>query len=62
MGLVIVLCNIIINVSRGYKFIIFTSLDNLACLQYLTQHPQYVPNEQTAHGATPVYFAAQEGW
>ena len=35
--------------------------DNLDCLHLLTQHPKYVPNQRTVHGATPTYFAAQEG-
>lgn len=36
-------------------------LDHLECLQWLTKHRLYVPNEKTVHGATAVYFAAQEG-
>ena len=35
--------------------------DHLECLKWLTKHAKYVPNEQTVHGATAVYFAAQEG-
>lgn len=36
-------------------------LDHLGCLKWLTAHQDYTPNEKTVHGATPVYFAAQEG-
>ena len=35
--------------------------DHLECLKWLTKHPKYISNEETDHGATAVYFAAQEG-
>lgn len=35
--------------------------DHLECLKHLTSYHDYVPNLKTVHGATPVYFAAQEG-
>lgn len=48
--------------KRGWGwFFDFPSSDHLECLKWLTKHPRYTPNEKTAHGATPVYFAAQEG-
>ena len=43
-----------------YFLVLFVS-DHLQCLQWLTRHEDYVPNEKTVHGATAVYFAAQEG-
>ena len=42
--------------------ILWPPADHLDCLKYLTGHSSYVANEQTSHGATPLYFAAQEGW
>lgn len=52
-------------VGRGRGWVanqeLFCCVDHLECLKWLTQHPQYLPNEKTVHGATPVYFAAQEG-
>ena len=36
-------------------------IDHLTCLKQLTQRADYVPNQVTVHGATPTYFAAQEG-
>ena len=46
----------------AYLHLTTSSLGHLQCLKLLTSHPQYIPNEQTVHGATAVYFAAQEGW
>ena len=35
--------------------------DHLECLKLLTTHSGYIPNIKTVHGATPIYFSAQEG-
>ena len=42
-------------------FMCASHADNLSCMKVLTRHEDYVPNEVTKSGATPVYFAAQEG-